>query len=63
MPDGSKYSGEWFEGKANGKGVKVIPNGATYDGIWTNGKFEKGKCTYADGKIYDGEWKDGKPHG
>ena len=63
MTDGTKYTGEWIDGKANGIGVKTLPNGTIYDGHWTDGKFDKGKCTYPDGKIYEGEWKDGKPSG
>lgn len=54
MPDGTKYTGDWVEGKANGKGVKVLPNGTVFDGMWIDGKFESGKCTYQDGKCYEG---------
>jgi len=63
LPDGTKFTGDWFDGKANGIGTKTLPNGTIYDGAWGDGKFEKGKCTYPDGKIYDGTWKEGKPFG
>lgn len=63
LPDGTKYTGDWEDGKANGLGIKQLPNGTVYEGNWIDGKFDKGKCTYPDGKIYDGKWKDGKPFG
>lgn len=31
-PDGSKYDGQWLEGKANGFGKFYYPNGDYYEG-------------------------------
>jgi hypothetical protein len=31
-------SGDWFEGKRHGKGIKTSFNGNTYDGDWENNK-------------------------
>lgn len=42
MPDGTKYTGDWVNGKAHGLGVKVLPNGTVYNGDWVDGKFDKG---------------------
>lgn len=63
MPDGTKYTGDWVNGRASGHGIKVLPNQTVYDGKWQDGKFLDGRCTYPDGKIYDGKWRDGKPYG
>ena len=40
LPDGTTYTGDWIDGKANGKGVKTLPNGTAYDGMWVEGKFD-----------------------
>jgi hypothetical protein len=68
--NGSKYKGEWADGKENGKGKMtcaffVTANGCKeYDGKWVDGKENgKGKMTYDDGRKYDGEWVDGKENG
>jgi len=37
MPDGTKYTGDWKNGKAHGKGVKFLQNGTMYDGTWDDG--------------------------
>lgn len=31
-PDGSKYEGEWVDGKANGKGRFILADGDVYEG-------------------------------
>jgi hypothetical protein len=42
LPDGTKYTGDWLEGKANGQGVKTLLNGTLYDGLWDDGRFKQG---------------------
>lgn len=42
LHDGTKYDGDWIDGKANGVGIKTLTNGTVYDGHWTEGKFIKG---------------------
>jgi len=34
--DGSKYEGQFVNGKMEGKGIKTWPNGNTYDGMFKN---------------------------
>ena len=34
---GSKYEGEWLNGKKHGQGIYTRPDGASYDGEWQDG--------------------------
>ena len=38
--DGSKYVGEFKDGKRNGQGTKTRVDGSTYDGLWISDKTE-----------------------
>jgi len=62
-PDGSKYVGEWKNGKHHGKSILSFYNGNNLEGEWRDGEFI-GHVTYVfpDGE-YIGGWKDGEPHG
>ena len=63
-PSGSKYTGEWKDGKRHGRGKEEWPDGEIYEGNYSNGKAEgTGVLRYADGDIYDGGWKNGKMEG
>ena len=61
-PDGTKYEGEFVNGKMEGKGTKEWPNGNRYEGLWKNdvqhgpGIFFSKKT----GKETPEEWRDGK---
>jgi len=61
---GSKYVGEWKDGKRHGQGTYTLADGEKYVGEWKDGLPNgQGTVTYADGDKYVGEWKDGKRHG
>ena len=52
------YTGEWKDGKKNGKGVYVYQNGHKYDGEWKDNKRNGfGKYIWPDGKYFEGQWK------
>lgn len=62
--DGSRYYGDFVNGKRHGKGTNYFADGAQYDGDFKNGYMNGyGLMVYADGEKYDGEWADGKRHG
>ena len=61
--DGSKYVGEFKDGKYHGQGHLCVGDHKfshdEYVGEFSEGKFEgKGIYTKSDGGKYDGEWKD-----
>jgi len=58
---GSKYSGEFKNGKYHGQGSTTNITGDKYVGGWKDGKFYgKGTLTYSNGNKKSGVWKDGK---
>lgn len=64
MPDSIKgtYSGECYNGKANGSGKSVGVH--TYEGDFKSGYPEgRGKYTWANGDYYYGGWKKGLKEG
>ena len=64
LPDGSKYSGSFKDGKMHGQGTKTYPDGSKYVGEWKDGKRHgQGRFTYADGSAYIGEFIAGKEQG
>ena len=77
MPDGygtyawsnGEYSGEWLNGKQNGKGIYRFNNGEVYEGEWLNGnKHGKGIQAWGSesewaGDKYEGEFKNNIRHG
>ncbi len=59
--DGSKYEGQWVNGKANGKGRFILADGDIYEGDWMDDKAHGiGTYKYSDGAIYNGEWVNDK---
>jgi hypothetical protein len=60
--DGSKYVGEFKNGKLlNEQGTLTLADGAKYVGEWKNGKRNgQGTITYPNGEKRVGEFKDGK---
>ena len=56
--DGTKYAGEWKEGKFNGQGAQIWANGDKYVGQFKNDNWHgQGILTHADGRIEEGIWK------
>ena len=66
LPDGSKYVGNWKNGKKHGQGTLTYPDGSMYVGELKEDK-KNGKGTYTwgkgdyEGQIYLGVWKDDEP--
>jgi len=58
--NGTKYMGEWKDGKRHGQGNMTYHDGSKFVGKWKDGKKHgQGTDTYGDGRKYVGEWKDG----
>tara|TARA_B100000787_G_scaffold87807_1_gene64853 strand:+ start:94 stop:726 length:633 start_codon:yes stop_codon:yes gene_type:complete len=58
---GSKYTGEFKNGKYHGQGSITNVAGDKYVGGWKDGKFYgKGTLVYSNGDTKSGNWKDGK---
>ena len=63
-PSGSRYIGEWKDGKEHGQGIFIWADGEEYIGQWMNGKKHgQGTYTYPSGAKYVGQWKNGEKHG
>ena len=59
--NGSRYVGEWKDGKKHGQGTYTYANGDKYVGGWKKGlRHGKGTFTHANGKIEEGIWKKDK---
>ena len=64
LSNGTKFEGEFRNGKAHGQGILTMANGNKYEGEYRDGNYNgQGIAKYADGSKYVGRWKDGKPHG
>jgi len=66
--NGSRYGGEWKDGKKHGQGTytsgKGVGEGDKYVGEFKGGfKNGHGKYIWSDGDKYVGEFKDDKPNG
>jgi hypothetical protein len=62
--DGAFLTGEWKNGKLNGKGANLSKNGNLYSGNFLEGKKDgKGSLIYKDNSILQGEWKADKFNG
>jgi len=63
------YSGEWTNGKRNGRGETACcvgqPDGAlNYSGDWVDGRpHGTGTASWPDGTRYTGGWSRGRQHG
>ncbi len=55
MKNGSRYEGEFKDGKFHGKGTYFFFNGSRYEGYWENGEMSgKGTWHYANGMKLEG---------
>lgn len=62
--DGSKYSGDWQNGRMHGHGTISSPGKFTFVGEWKDGRYHgKGTLTVADGRAFKGHWEDGHLEG
>jgi hypothetical protein len=60
-PDGSKYVGEFKDGKEDGRGILTYPDGSRYVGEFKDDmKNGQGIYTAPNGAEFVGEFKDGK---
>lgn len=63
-PDGSKYEGDFKDGRFSGKGKLIWPDGENYNGEWKDGNPDgKGIYNFTNGDVYDGEFKNGEKSG
>ena len=59
--DGSKYAGEFKDGKKHGQGTYTYQSGSKYVGEFKDDKKHgQGTFTFASGKVMKGVWKNGK---
>ena len=64
LPNGAKYTGQWLNGKRDGKGIQIWMDGSRYEGEWAGDRANgNGKLYHADGDIYEGSWKDDRADG
>ncbi len=57
--NGSRYVGQWRDGKMHGRGVIYWSDGSVYAGEWRHGKRTGyGTYTWPSGSRYVGSWKD-----
>ena len=62
--DGTKYVGEWNDGKRNGQGTETWADGDKYVGEYKDDKQDgQGTYTWTNGDKYVGEFNDGLMHG
>lgn len=59
-PNGTRYTGDFRDGKFEGQGVLILANGEKYVGHFQNGHPNgEGVLNYADGGKYTGHWVNG----
>lgn len=64
LPNGAKYTGDYFGKKPHGKGTMILPDGSTYIGDFEDGKFHGyGTFNHSNGSKYIGQWQAGFMHG
>ena len=62
--NGRKFTGEFVNGKRNGRGLMEWKNGTKYFGEWNDdNRHGRGVLMYFDGGVYSGQWRNGMFHG
>jgi hypothetical protein len=62
--DGRSYSGDFVDGRPQGRGIEQLPDGSSYDGEWVDGRHEgTGTLILSDGSRYDGSFAAGARSG
>jgi len=62
--DGTRYEGDFVNGKPQGKGTMTLPDGSRYEGDFVNDNLHgRGILTAPDGRKYEGDFVNGKRHG
>ena len=62
--DGSRYEGEYRDGKRHGHGTYTWADGNRYKGEWQEDRMHgQGTMTWHYGDQYEGEYRDGQRHG
>jgi len=55
------YTGQWKEGRRQGRGKQIWKDGSQYEGLWKNDAPNgKGRYIQASGNVVDGVWNNGK---
>lgn len=58
------YSGEYKDGKRDGKGVFKSQNGVVIDGMWVQDTLQGlGKLTNPNKSVFEGKWEKGRKNG
>lgn len=58
------YTGEWKDGRPEGRGTISLENGGVYEGEWKDGEANgQGTIIWSSGAVYKGEWKDSQKNG
>ena len=61
--NGTRYEGQWQEGRMYGNGIYTWVNGDVYEGQWENSVMHgQGKFADTNGAVFIGEWKNGEKH-
>ncbi len=59
-----RYSGQWVNGKKQGKGTYIVnKTNVKISGDWVSGLIQKGRWILPNGDYYEGEFKDNFPFG
>jgi len=60
--DGTRFEGEFKDGKPHGEGITFYSSGDRYIGGWVNHAPEgRGVMHFTNGKVYGALWEEGKP--
>ena len=61
--DGSRYEGQWKDGKKSGKGRYIYPDGDVYEGQWLDDKAHGEGFHQSKQSRYNGQWAMDLKHG